>query len=272
MPQFPLSFPGVRLALLSVFALASASAGATQLIGNGGFEADSAFTYTPQGWTVFESGGSHAVAADNALLGKSHASHDATTGPAVGGSFFGSINAYTAGTFALSQSFSTGPVSAATLSFKMFVNDQSDDGVPYLSSNLDWNVPQPVYYARVDLLRGSADPLATGTDVVKSLYIGGATGRRFDPLFNPYVSYTFDLSGALADGGDYALRFAVASNQPAALQLGVDNVSLVVTAVPEPSVAVLMLAGLGLFAAGHRRRRGALRNPRATTRLGGQPG
>lgn len=254
MPQFPLSLPAGRLALLSVFALASASAGATQLIHNGGFEADGAFTYTPQDWTVFESGGAHAVAADNALLGQSHASHDATAGPAAGSSFFGSIDAYTVGTFTLSQSFSTGPVSGATLSFKMFVNDQSDDGVPYLSANLDWTAAQPVYYARVDLLRGGADPLATGPDVVKSLYIGGATGRRFDPQFNPYVSYTFDLGGALANGGDYALRFAVASNQPTALQLGVDNVSLIVTAVPEPSIAALLLTGLGLVTARARRR------------------
>jgi len=50
------------------------------------------------------------------------------------------------------------------------------------------------------------------------------------------------------------LRFAVANNIPAQMQLGVDNVSLQVTAVPEPQSYALMLAGLGMIGAVARRR------------------
>ncbi len=240
-------------ALLAVLALGSAHAGAAELIQNGGFEADGAFTYAPSFWSVAEWGGLGAVAADSASSGLSHASGYAISGPA-SGNYYGSIDAFTAGAFTLSQGFTTGAVKSASLSFKMFVNDQSADGHPNLSSNLDWTAGKDLNYARVDILKAGAGAYATGTDVVKSLYIGGATGRKFDPQYNPFRTYTFDLTDVLAPGGSYVLRFATATNV-AAMQMGVDDVSLQVTAVPEPDSLALMIAGLGVMGTIARRRK-----------------
>uniref|UniRef100_UPI00254E9C49 PEPxxWA-CTERM sorting domain-containing protein n=2 Tax=Pseudomonadota TaxID=1224 RepID=UPI00254E9C49 len=68
-----------------------------------------------------------------------------------------------------------------------------------------------------------------------------------------YIGFSFDVTDLLASGGTYKLRFANVAND-AALQLGVDNVSLNVTAVPEPESWALMLAGIGMVGAIARRR------------------
>jgi hypothetical protein len=248
-----LSRPICRTVLIAAFALVSAHASAAQLITNGGFEADASTTYAPSGWTITELGSVGAVAADNAAGGVSHASGWASAG-AASGSYFGSIDAYGLGAWSLAQTFSTGAVSQAALSFQMFINDQSDDGHAIVGSNLNWESGNDLYYARVDILKAGADAFATGNDVIKSLYIGGATGRKYGSQSNSYLSYNFDLSDVLATGGQYTLRFAVANNIPAQMQLGVDNVSLQVTAVPEPQSYALMLAGLGMIGAVARRR------------------
>jgi len=228
-------------------------AGAAELIINGGFEADGTFTYAPSAWTVNEVGAIGAIAADNALSGTSHASGNATAA-AASGSYFGSIDGFSLGAWSLAQTFNTSAVSSATLSFRIFVNDQSSDGAPQVGSTLDWESPAALHYARVDILKGNAGAFDAGSSIVESLYVGGATGRRFDPQFNPFVTYSFDVSETLAAGGDYTLRFAVINNMPSSLQLGVDDVSLQVTAVPEPEAYALMLAGLGLVAAAARKR------------------
>lgn len=243
--------------LLAVLALGSAHAGAAELIQNGGFEAGGMMTYAPASWLVNEWGGLGAVAADSAASGLSHASGFAISGPA-SGNYYGSIDAFTAGAFTLSQSFTTGAVGSASLSFKMFVNDQSADGQPRVAANLDWeaanNAGSEIAYARVDVLKAGADAYATGSDVVKSLYIGGATGPNAHPSFNDFASYSFDLSDVLAAGGTYTLRFALATNV-AQMQMGVDDVSLQVTAVPEPDTMAMLFAGLGLLSVVARRRR-----------------
>lgn len=243
-----------RALLLAVLALGSVQAGATQLIQNGGFEDDGFAAqpiYNPTAWSVAESFGIGGVAIDSALT--SHASSWAAAGPASGNNY-ASIDAYSLGAYTLSQSFSTSALSKATLSFQMYVNDQSANGNAHVGSDLNYENSADLYYARVDILKTGTDSFATGSDVVKSLYIGGATGRKYNTESNAYLNYAFDLSNVLASGGNYTLRFAVANNTVSQMQMGIDNVSLQVTAVPEPESYALMLAGLGLIGVAARRR------------------
>ena len=174
--------------LLAALVLGSAQASAAELIQNGGFEADGAVSYSPIGWSVAEAGGSNAVAAADFAL--ADATGYATSGAAAG-SYFGHIDVFTAGAFALSQSFSTGAVSQATLSFKMFINDQSANGIAYTGNSLNYdlgtNGGQDMHYARVDILKAGADSFATGpADVVQTLYLGGSNGPKFG-----YQSYSY---------------------------------------------------------------------------------
>lgn len=244
----------IRGVLIAALVLGSAQASANQLIQNGGFESDVAGSYAPTGWNVTETMAIGGVMVDNSTL--SPASGWATSG-AASGSNYALLDSYWPGAFIMTQSFSTGAVSSATLSFKMFVNDNSADGNTYLSNSLnvqsaiDANLP--INYARVDLLKSGAAPDATGSDVVTTFYLGGATGRKFQSQSNIYGSYTYDLTSVLATGGDYTLRFATASNV-GSMVMGVDNVSLQVAAVPEPESYAMLLAGLGMIGAVARRR------------------
>lgn len=237
-----------RALLLAALALGTAQAGAAELIQNGGFESSGSDIYAPTSWSVFESMATGGVLADNSLVAPSSY---ATTG-AASGTYYGLLESFAPGAFTLSQSFSTGAVSKAQLSFQMFINDNSADGTTYVSSGLDVasanDAGSLINYARVDILKAGAAADATGSDVLKTLYLGGATGRKYGDQSNKYTTFSYDLSSILAAGGDYTLRFAVASNA-GALALGVDNVSLNVTAVPEPESYALMLAGLGLIGA-----------------------
>lgn len=250
-----LSQSAVRGLVLAALVLGSAQASATQLIQNGGFEADAAGSYAPTGWNVTETMAIGGVMVDNGTV--SPASGWATTG-AASGSNYALLDSYWPGAFIMTQSFTTGAVSSATLSFKMFVNDNSVAGNTYLNDSLDVQAAidagTPVNLARVDLLKSGAAADATGSDVVATIfYLGGATGPNFQDQSNSYGEFTYDLSGLLATGGNYTLRFATASSV-GSMVMGVDNVSLQVTAVPEPESYAMLLAGLGLIGAISRRR------------------
>lgn len=275
MHQSIFSHSAGRGLLIAALLLGSAQAGATQLIQNGGFEADASVTYAPSNWLVAESGGIGGVAAVTKAFAESSTAY-ASAGPA-SGSYFAQIDVFTAGAYTLAQSFTTAAVSQATLNFKMFINDQSPNGVTYPSNSLnydyDTNGNRDVHYARIDILRGGADAFSSNNAdvlqslfigssgafttssnaIVESLYIGGATGRYYGSMSNGYVNFSYDLTDALAAGGNYTLRFAAASNV-GQMQVGVDDVSLQVTAVPEPESYALMLAGLGILGGIARRR------------------
>ena len=248
------SHSAARGLVLAALVLGSAQASAAELIQNGGFEADVAVSYAPTAWTVTETMATGGVMVDNGTV--SPASGWATSGAASGNNY-ALLDSYWPGAFIMTQSFSTGAVSSATLSFKMFINDNSVDGNTYLSNSLnvqsaiDANLP--LNYARVDLLKSGAAADATGSDIVTTFYLGGATGRKFQDQSNSYSNFTYDLGGVLAAGGNYTLRFATASNV-GSMVMGVDNVSLQVTAVPEPESYAMLLAGLGLIGAVARRR------------------
>jgi hypothetical protein len=130
----------------------------------------------------------------------------------------------------------------------MFVNDW--DSGPYVNSaGLDYTAV-PNEYGTVDILSASAGALSTApADVVANFYQGA------DPIAdnpNPYTFYSIDITGLVALGGTYQIRFGEADNQSFFNQ-GIDNVSITATAIPEPST--LLLFGTGLAGVGLLRRR-----------------
>ena len=247
---------GIALAFASTV-LFAAPAFAQQVIVNGGFEADGSESYNPQGWQVAEQNiyGSVLAAEGN----QSSISGYKTVG-AASGNYYGLLDSAFASSQVLFQNFSVGAVSSAVLSFDMFVNDQSPDSVVYIDqAGLDATTGGTYaanQHVRVDILKAGADAFSVlSSDVVGTYYLGGANGSRVEgnENVNSYVQYSFDISALLAAGGEYTLRFAAVSNQ-GALQLGLDNVSLNVTAVPEADTYAMLLAGLGVLGLSLRRR------------------
>ncbi len=216
--------------------LAPLGAHAGELITNGGFETGD-FT----GWSVQEAGTIGAVSVESGVLTPN--SLKPTEGPA-SGTYYALMDDPFASANALIQTFSTGPVHSAVLSFNMFVNDHNPSGQVFVDpTGLDATTGgsySPNQHARVDLLTASASPFDTGAGVLKTFYLGGGTGRLFN---NPYTE--FNVTDVLAAGGTFQLRFAEVNNQ-GFFNVGVDNVSLQVTPVPEASTWAMMLAGLAL--------------------------
>ncbi len=218
---------------------------ALELIQNGGFELQGADSYDISGWQSAEQGISGSVLAQSGTL--SEVTGNATVG-AYQGSYYGMLDNYGLSANALFQTFSTGAVSSASLSFQLFVNNQHGSA-SVDAAGLDYTVDatdHPNQHVRVDVLKSGSDPFSTSSaDVLQTLYLGGANGTL---TANQYLSYTFDISSILASGGSYTLRFASVANQNS-LQLGVDNVSInAVAAVPEADTYAMLLAGLGLTA------------------------
>lgn len=231
-----------RLGLVAAaVALGSAQAGANQLIANGGFEADAMETYTPAAWSVAEDGQMGGVLATATNV--SYATGTATPGAASGG-FYGLVEAFAPSANALIQSFAAPQVTSAVLSFNLFVANPYGTAVD--PAGLDYTVDGDNQHVRVDLLATQAGSFETGATVLRSFDVAGAGST--------WGSYSFDVTDILAAGGSYQLRFANVANR-GELQLGVDNVSLEVTPVPEPETYALFLAGLGLLGAITRRRR-----------------
>lgn len=218
--------------LLPTIAAHSAS---TQLVTNGGFETGSLV-----GWTATDAGaGGTEVTSTNAP------SNDifSTVGPS-SGSFYAVTSQDGPGTHAISQLFNVeAGAQSIILSFDMFV--QSFEALAINPAGLDHNA-EPNQHARVDILTGTAGAFDTGAGVLANFYLGiDGTPTQ------PYTSYLFDVTSLLSGGGTFALRFAQVDNQ-GNFNLGVDNVSILSTSVPEP--ASLTLAVIGLFGLGVSRR------------------
>jgi hypothetical protein len=228
-------------------------AGAAQLILNGGFEADGVETDAPAFWSVASDGIVGNVIATTGS--SSPISAYPTAGPA-SGDFYGLIDAAQPSHAALYQTFTTGAVIEATLAFKLFANDQGDGRTHIDTTGLDWTTGgtvEPNQHTRVDLLAGTPTPFATGSEVLRSFYLNGPNGRGFGDAPNDWTAFSFDVTDLLAAGGTFTLRFANVANQ-AALQTGVDDVSLTTT-IPEPSTWALVVLGLvGVGFALHGRR------------------
>lgn len=219
-------------------------AGALELIANGGFE-----TGTFAAWSVTDqAGGSGSFFVTGAPF--TPLSLFPTVGPAAG--LFYAVSDQTGpGAHTLIQSFIVPAGSGSViLSFDMFVNDQSGFGPIVNPAGLDYTASAN-QHGRVDILSAAAGPFDTGAGVLANFYLG------VDPGANPhpYTAYVFDITGLVGAGGTFQLRFAEVDNL-FFFHLGVDNVSMAATAVPEPTSLLLLGSGLlGLGVTGWRRSR-----------------
>jgi hypothetical protein len=234
--------------VLSITPRASAD---VDLIINGGFE-DAGGSLN--GWTVLDQGGSSG--SFFLQTGGSSPLNGFPVPPPPGGSFAAMTDAIGPGSHLLYQDIAVpvGGVMSATLSFDIFINNQNGDF--FTPDSLDFNV-FPNQQARADVITTAADPFSVaGGDVLANVYqtmVG-------DPATSGYATVTTDLTALLnAHAGETVrVRFAEVDNQNA-FNLGVDNVSLRVTAVPEPAALLLLGSGaVGLLAyRRHRARRAA---------------
>lgn len=215
----------------------------TQLLTNGNFE-----TGTFSGWTLADqagSGGSFFIGVPGADTPAVNGFSFATAPNALGGNSYAVSSSDSPGAHALLQNFTVlKPGEKVTLSFDMFVNDQSQIGPIVDASGLDYTTGGTFddnQHARVDLLQVGAGDLSTApADVLANFYLGVDNPGGGVP--NPYQSYSFDISALVASGGIYRLRFAEVDNL-SALNVGVDNVSVLAVAptVPEPGSLMLVI-------------------------------
>jgi len=148
-----------------------------------------------------------------------------------------------------------------TLRFDLFVGNRADRfatpaslDFALTSTNGAQTLNQQV---RVDLLRAGADPFSVAAaDVLLSPY----ASQVGDALVSGYRTFATDVGAVLgAHSGELLrLRFAETDNL-AQLQLGVDNVAIAVSAIPEPASIALLAVGLAALIA---RRPGGARGDR----------
>lgn len=247
--------------LLASGALFASHAMADELIVNGNFETLGVDAYDVQGWNVAEVGALGSVFVDSNNV--ADASGRNTVG-AANGVNYALLDAFTNSNQALYQTFTANAfnaaTSSATLSFSLFANNQSTNGTQINAAGLDYTAADTFesnQHVRVDLLNAGASIFSTNAaDIAQSFYVGGSTGNSIigGDIANAYTNYSFDLSALLAAGGTYTLRFASVANE-GQLQLGIDNVSLQVAAVPEADTSAMLLAGFAVMGFVARRRK-----------------
>ena len=217
---------------LAVFVTVSAiQVQAADLLTNGGFETGD-FT----GWTANTKTGSNGDLSVQSLMTGPH-SGLSNAGPSAG-QFFALSDQTNPGTYALTQAFTVASGTTSVIfKFDLFANNYANSTIVD-PIGLDHTGPAN-QHVRVDLLTGTADAFDTGAGVLGNFYLGADAGSN--P--NPWTSYSFDLTSLAGAGGTYQIRFAEVDNQNF-FNMGVDNVSINVAAVPEPGTYALMLAGL----------------------------
>lgn len=221
-----------------------------QIIVNGGFE--TGFT----GWTRADQLGSNGTFA---LQSGTISPVNGTTVPTPPGGIQAAMtDAQGPGSHVLYQDFTipAGTFSSGQLQFSLFVGNRATAFSIPSPASLDFSTPALNQQARVDLLRTTADPFSVAAaDIVANAYQTALA----DPLVSGYTTVTVDIT-AIANanaGGTLRLRFAEVDNVNF-FQLGVDNVSITVTPIPEPSS--LLVCAVGALAI------------RARRRLSGRPG
>ena len=242
-----------RVVVGGLLALALAPAAwSQQVIQNGSFEADAAVIQSPDPFTAW-------TAAENGILG-GVAINKGTIAPASGAATVGAsdgknyavLDLAQPSQMALWQTFSIGaqPVASATLSFKWFANySGAETAFIHGPQGLDYNSSDDVLTFRVDILKAGASAFSTAAS---DLAFSALLNAPLSGGPNPYLGFSQNVSGLVA-GETYSLRFAAAANR-GQLAVGIDNVALTVSPVPEPSAWALMAAGLSFVAFAIRRR------------------
>lgn len=227
---------------LTAVALLAGSRFASASLVNGDFE-----TGDFSGWTVTDQTGGNGTWFISSPGAVTPLSGFNTAPNASGGNFYAVTDQGGPGAHALTQSF-VADSSSITVSFDMFVNDQSGSGGIVDPAGLDFGAV-PNQHARVDILVAGATAFSTAAaDIVSNLYLGVDPG----PTPNPFTHYSIVVSG-LSVGSTYQIRFAEVDNQFFFHQ-GIDNVSITsASVVPEPASIVLL--GVGMAVAAYRRLR-----------------
>ena len=242
-----------KLAGIAFLAYAASRKGnATQVITNGGFE-----TNGLSSWTVTNEAGSYAGDSFYALSSKTTPQSGSTTVGAESGMFYAVSDGNDSGASALTQSFVVpGNAASVILSFGLFVNSADGNGTS-IDPGDDLNFSGAAnQYGLVSLLSAGANTFATtsATGDLKNFYQGTDSGA----VPNNYTNYSFDITSLVSGGGTFTIRFAEVNNVDV-LNLGVDNVSVVVTpktTVPEPASAMEALVGFATFGLLLKRARG----------------
>lgn len=222
---------------------APACATPVELITNGGFE-----TGTLAGWTMGSTGDSNKFyVVGNG--GNGPVSGNPTQVNATGGAFIALSDQNASGGEVLSQSFTkTAGMTSLILNFDWFDNSHYAFGGTAINGTVGNQV------GRIDIMFAGAGAFDTGAGVASNLLINAGSVTNFGTTI-PWLHATYDLSALAA--GTYDLRFGNA--QCCFFQeFGVDNVSLVANAVPEPGSLTLGLIGLAGLGWNRRRKQQAL--------------
>lgn len=228
-----------QIATIAVAALVLAGSSAVadiELINNGGFETGD-FT----GWTVVNRMPGHGSFVIDDANGRTPISRRPTVGPAAG-SYYAVSDQFGPGTHALLQEF-TVPTDAESvvLSYDMFVNNWAWQTTINPSGLTHLPLSSRNQHGRVDILAAGSEPFDTTSGVLGTFYLGADPGQ--DP--HAYTHYDFDITDLVGAGGTFVVRFAETDNRWL-FNMGVDNVSVAVAAIPAPAAVVLGMIGLVL--------------------------
>ena len=242
-----LAAPVGVMSVLVALAILATPAFAANLVVNGGFEADAAVVQLPDpltGWSASEAGIVGGVLVNSGQV--SPVSGLATPG-AKSGNYYALLDLSAPSHMALSQSFAVGarPPQTASLSYSWFATYSGDPAVSGNRTGLDSTSNDDVFTVRMDILKSSAGTFSTDA---ADLVFSNNWKAPISQLPSAWTTYSAAIpADALMAGQLYTLRFAAASNR-GPLIAGIDDVSLNVSAAPEPKAWLMILAGLAVVA------------------------
>jgi len=223
----------LKLCFSTMMAWTLTSPARADLILNGGFESGFA------SWTRVDQVGSDGTFALQSGLVSPVNATPVPLPP--GGTFAAMTDSLGPGSHLLYQDFTVlSTLSSALLNFDLFIGNRADRFDS--PSTLDFSTPALNQQARVDILLASASPFSVSpSDVLLSIF----QTKSGDALVSGYSTKSQDIAAVLNAhlNQPLRLRFSEADNE-FTFQLGVDNVHILETPVPEPSYWIVTFGGL----------------------------